>query len=318
DISLLRLPQSSALLSGSGRFGAIFNGLLAAGFHSESTKYVVYYDGQVSDERICGQGGSDRSGIGLAVVYAQACSGVSTAAVVAHELLHSFGAVPHGAPNECAPPEDGHTCDDPRDLMYPRIGLEPLSEKLLDPGRDDYYAHAGSWPDAQDVPWLVQLERQVPLTLTITGPGGVTADLPGLECGQPCTTTWNDGTRLTLRAAPRPGGKFVRWGGSCTGAGACVVTVGQVGAMTALFAPLRYRLTVRVVGQGTVRSGRAGITCRPRCSAAFPSHVPVRLTASPAKGWKLRSWTGACRGTRPVCTVPMAKAPTARAVFVRA
>ena len=318
DLSLLRLPQSGAALAGSARFGAIFNSLVAAGFRSARTKYIVYYDGPASDPRICGQGGSDRSGIGLAVVYTRACSGVSTAGVAAHELLHAFGAVASGAPNECAPPEDGHTCDDPRDLMHPRIGLDPLPEKLLDPGRDDYYGHSGPLLDTQDSAWLVQLDRQVPLALGVTGPGGVAADVPGLACDRPCTTTWNDGTRLELMPTPRPGRKFVRWSGSCTGTGSCVVTVGRAGAVSALFAPLAYRLSVRVTGQGAVRSGRPGIACRPRCAGSFASHVPVRLTARPAQGWRFRSWAGACSGSRPVCTVPMARAATARAIFVRA
>jgi hypothetical protein len=44
----------------------------------------------------------------------------------------------------------------------------------------------------------------------------------------------------------------------------------------------------------------------------------VRLTATPAKGWKLRSWSGACRGAKKTCTVPMSAATSARATFVRA
>lgn len=319
DLALVRLPQSGAQLAGGGRFTAIFNGLLGAGFRSSLTKYVVYYDGPVSDARICGQGGSDRTGMGLAVVYVQACSGVSTAAVAAHEVLHTFGAVPSGAPNLCPPPDGGHTCDDPRDLMHPRVGLARLHEKLLDPGRDDYYGHGGTWPDARNVPWLVQLDRQAELALAITGPGGVTADVPGLDCGQTCTTVWNDGTRLNLTATERgSGAKFIRWSGACAGASrSCTVTVGQVGAVRALFAPATYRLTVRLSGQGTVRSGRPGISCRPRCAAPFASFVPVRLTATPAPGWRLRSWAGACRGGARTCTVPMARAVTARAIFVR-
>lgn len=318
DLSQLRLPQSGAELAGNARFGAIFNALLAAGFDSTLTRYVVYYDGPVADPRICGQGGSDRSGIGLAVVFTRACQGVSTAAVTAHELLHTFGAVPSGAPNECVAPEAGHTCDDPADLMHPRVGRAGLSEKLLDPGRDDYYGHAGGWPDAQDASWLVQLDRQQPFELAITGPGAVRADVPGLACDASCTTTWNDGTRLALIAVPTPGRKLVRWSGACTGAGSCVVTVGQSGPVSALFAPAAYRLAVRISGKGTVRSGRPGITCRPRCATSFPSYVPVRLVAKPAKGWKLRGWSGACAGPRLTCLVPMTRAATAHAVFVRA
>jgi hypothetical protein len=318
DLATLRFPQSGAGLAGGGRFNLIANGLRAAGFGSSLTKYVVYYDGPVSDDQICGQGGTDRTGFGLAVVYARACVGVSTAAVVAHELLHAFGAVATGAPNECTGENDGHVCDDERDLLYPFIDDSPLESKLLDVGRDDYYGHSGSWPNARNAQWLLQLDGQVPLSLAITGPGGVSSDVPGLECAATCTTTWNTGTGLTLTASPRAGAKLVRWSGACTGATNCTVTVGQAGAVTALFAPATYRVSVRVTGQGTVRSGRAGITCRPRCASAFPSHVPLRLTAKPAEGWRFRGWAGACRGPTLTCTVPMTSAAQARAVFVRA
>lgn len=318
DVSILRMPQSSSDLTAfEGRFDAVFQALNGARFNSRFTKYLVYFDGPVADDNICGQGGSDPSGFGFAVVYAQACVGVSTAAVAAHELGHTLGAVPFGAPHECPPPDDGHTCDDPNDLMHPVIGAEPLSSKVLDPGRDDYYGHASGFTDVQDSAWLVQLDRQVPFTVTISGPGQVQGDVPGLQCTQTCTTTWNTDTRLTLSATPGAGAKLVRWSGGCGGASACTVTLAPGGSVSALFAPVVYRLTVSLGGQGTVRTSRPGITCRPRCSAAFPSYVPVRLTATPARGWRFRAWTGVCRGTRPSCSVPMTANSQARATFRR-
>lgn len=315
DLSTLRLPQPGAELRGGARFSAVLDALRAAGFASDFTKYVVYYDGPTTDPRTCGQGGSLRSGIGLAVVYLRACPGVSTAAVGAHELLHTLGAVPSAAPNHC---EDGHVCDSQLDLMYPSIDSSPLESRFLDVGRDDYYGHSGSWSDARDAPWLVRLDAQAQLTVSVQGPGTVSADVPGLECSQPCTTTWNRDTNLTLRATPAPGAKLVRWGGACTGAARCAVSVGRAGPVTALFAPATFRLVVGVAGRGAVTSVGPGISCRPRCRASLPSHVPVRLVAKPASGWKLQSWSGACRGSRPTCNLPMKQAATVRATFVRA
>ena len=318
DLTSFRMQLSGAQLAGpDGRFGTIFNQLLAGNFRSPFTKYIVYYDGPATNVDICGQGGSDNTGFGLAVVYVQACPGVSTAAVAVHEFLHTLGAVPDGAPHNCPEPNDAHTCDTQSDLMHPFIDDAPLSAKLLDPGRDDYYGHSAGFGDSQDAPWLVQLDRQQPFTVTISGTGGVQADVPGLQCGQTCTTNWNTGTRLNLIATPGAGTKLVRWSGSCTGAGACSVATGPGVAVNALFAPLVFRLTVKVAGKGSVRSSSSGITCRPRCSAAFPSFVPLRLTATPAKGWRLRSWSGGCRGRNRSCTVPMSAAASARAVFVR-
>jgi len=319
DITTIRTAETGSQLAPlSGRFAAVFNALGAAGLRSSFTKYVVYYDGPISDNDVCGQGGSDSSGFGLAVVYYQACVGVSTAAVGAHEVLHTLGAVPRGAPNECMDENGGHTCDDPNDLMYPSIDDLPLSSKALDPGRNDYYGHGGSWPDAQDSAWLVHLDGQVPLALTVSGSGSVASDVPGLECAQSCTTTWNAATRLALTATPGPGAKLVRWGSACSGSFGCTVAVANGSSVSALFAPASFRLAVAVSGHGAVRSSLPGITCRPRCAGAFPSYSPVTLVAAPAKGWKFRVWKGACRGSKRACSVPMTAATSARAVFVRA
>jgi hypothetical protein len=318
DIATLRLPQSGAQLTGPARFNAIATGLQAAGHASSFTKYVVYYDGPVADDQICGQGGSDRAGFGIAVVFVRACAGVSTAWVAVHELVHSLGAVPAGAPNECSGEEEGHVCDDALDLLYPYIDNSTLESRILDVGRNDYYGHGGSRTDVRRSPWLVHLDAQVPFALTLSGAGSVSSDVPGLDCAASCTTTWNAGTRLTLTARPRAGTKLVRWAGRCTGSGACTATVAPGATVSALFAPSTYRLSVRVTGRGMVRSGRAGIACRPRCASAFPSYMPVTLTATPENGWRFRSWSGACRGSRRTCALPMTAAAQARAVFVRA
>ncbi|HET8968310.1 MAG TPA: hypothetical protein VFN06_02650 [Gaiellaceae bacterium] len=319
DVTTLRTTQSSAqLMPLQGRFSGIVSALDRAGLSSSTTKYVVYYDGPTADGNVCGQGGSDSSGFGAAVVYYRACAGVSTAAVTAHEVLHTFGAVSGVAPNDCDGESSGHTCDNEGDLMFPSIGGEALSSKILDPGRDDYYGHAGGWTDTQDSAWLVRLDSQAPLALTVSGPGSVSADVPGLLCAASCTTTWNAGQRLALRGTPSAGARLVRWSGACSGAAGCVLSVTPGVAVTAVFAATSFRLSVAVTGKGGVRSSRAGITCRPRCSAAFPSFSPVRLIATAAKGWKFRSWSGACRGVTRTCTVPMNAAASARATFVRA
>ena len=317
DLSLIRLTRSSTqLASVNTRFGQIANALIALQLSSPYTKYVVYYDGPVEPE-ICGQGGSDRSGLGFAIVYPQACAGVPLSTTAAHEVIHTLGAVAPGAPNMCAEPDDGHVCDDAYDMMYPYGDETPITGLTLDTGRDDYYGHSGSWPDAQDSPWLVRLDRQAPLTVVISGPGSVSSDVPGIQCGQTCTTAWNAEAVLALTARPASGAKLVRWGDACSGSGTCRIVVGRAPTVSALFAPSTYRLTVAVAGRGAVRSSQGGLACPPRCSRPVPSYSPLRLTASPAKGWRFKSWAGACRGTRPACTVPMTTAASARAVFVR-
>jgi hypothetical protein len=41
------------------------------------------------------------------------------------------------------------------------------------------------------------------------------------------------------------------------------------------------------------------------------------LRAVAASGWRLKGWTGGCRASAPNCTVPMSKATSVRATFVR-
>ncbi len=316
DLSTIRLSRSGAqLASVDTRFGRIADELVSLSFESENTKYVVYYDGPVEPD-ICGQGGGSRSGLGFAIVYVQACAGVAFDTTAAHEVLHTMGAVPDGAPNMCAEPDDGHVCDDPHDMMYPYGDETPITGLTLDTGRNDYYGHSGAWLDMQDSPWLVQLDRQAPLALAITGPGSVTADVPGLQCGQSCTTTWNTGTELALIATPATGAKLVRWSDACSGAAGCDVVVGQAPGVSALFAPSRYRLIVSVKGKGLVRSSQGAVSCPPRCSRLVPSYQTLRLTPSPAKGWRFKAWAGACRGAS-ACRVPMTAGTNVRAVFVR-
>ena len=199
DLTTLRLPQSSATLAAQdGRFVTLFDALLAANFRSRFTKYIVYFDGRVEDPDICGQGASSSSGIGW-----QSCTSRPAQASRRLPWLRTSSCTLGGRIAQRAAQlprtERGHSCESPADLMYPFLDGSPLDAKILDPGRDDYYGHAGSFSDSQDAPWLVQLDRQQPLAVTISGPGGVTADVPGLDCTQSCTTTWNAATRLARR-----------------------------------------------------------------------------------------------------------------------
>jgi Divergent InlB B-repeat domain len=317
DLTQIRLPHSSAVLADDDiRFMAIAQSLGTFRFADPHAKYVVYYDGP-GDPDICGEGGSHMSGYGYAIVYVQACAGVPPNTTATHELLHTLGAVPSGAPNECPYPNDGHVCDDAYDMMFPFGDETPITGLHLDTGRDDYYAHAGAQLDVQDSPWLVQLDRQVPLALSISGTGSVTGDLPGLRCNQSCTTTWNADTALLLEAEPAAGSKLVRWGAGCTGASECSVRLSQATNVSVVFAPLNVRLKVAVSGRGTVRGPHTGIACPVRCAADVPSYEPLRLTAKPMKGWRFKGWSGSCRGRTVVCTLPMTANSSARAIFVR-
>lgn len=319
DVTTVRLPQAAAQLRPhAGRARSIGAGVAFAGLGSSFGKYVVYYDGPADEPEICGEaGGRPDSGPDYAFVYLGACADVPSAAIAAHELLHALSALPPGAPHPCSAEDDGHPCDSQQDVLYPFAGETPLAQLLLDAGHDDYYAHSGTWFDVQDSIWLRHVGDQATLSIAVRGRGRVVSLLPGPDCSGTCATEWDRGTRVQLEAIPGNGQRLVRWGGACRGDDDCVARVAGPTAVTAFFATARFRLTVAVGGRGVVRSAPRGLVCSARCAAAFTSYRGVRLTASAARGWRFARWTGACSGTRPVCTVPMTRAASARAVFAR-
>jgi hypothetical protein len=133
--------------------------------------------------------------------------------------------------------------------MYPYADGSALGSLLLDPSRDDYYGHSGSWFDVQDSSWLVRLDHQEKLSVKIAGVGSVASDLPRLACAVTCTTTWNAGARLVLTPRPAAGMRFVRWRGACSGFGSCTLRLRHAANAVAVFAPTRRnRSTMRPRG----------------------------------------------------------------------
>src|SRR5207249_4574113 len=78
-----------------------------------------------------------------------------------------------------------------------------------------------------------------PFALTVTksgaGSGTVTSTPTGISCGATCSASFTSGTAISLTAAPAAGSTFTGWSGSCTGIGACNVTMSAARAVTATF-----------------------------------------------------------------------------------
>jgi hypothetical protein len=115
---------------------------------------VVFVPVEFETQVRCGEGSAD----GFAVVWMGSCQTTASTssqwpdplpATLAHELVHTMGAVEACAPNYG---NNGHVVDNPNDLMYdgPRRAEGDL---VLDPGNDDYYDHddGGCW-DVKDHP----------------------------------------------------------------------------------------------------------------------------------------------------------------------
>ena len=313
DISFLRLTDSTADLQGASiAFFRVERALETAGFASQFKKYYVYYDGPPVQMDICGTGqGQFAVGPAFAVVWLQGCPGIGGDAVGTHELIHALGALPRGAPHAC-PGDPGHPCDSTQDVLYPTADpARPLALEVLDVGHDDYYGHSGGWSDLQDSLWLRHLDTpQLPLTVTMAGTGSVTSEEPGVACGAPCTTQWDQGAFVTLTATPGAGQRFVRWVGACLGTSSCALQVTQAESVTAVFGPSRVTFAASTKGRGIVR-------CTPVCSKTVSAGKTITLRAVPAKGWKFTAWSGACKGANPVCRPATDAAVRVSATFRR-
>lgn len=92
--------------------------------------------------------------------------------------------------------------------------------------------------NAADPSWGTRTAtRTFRLTVATAGRGTVTSTPAGIRCGTDCSESFPARTKVTLRAKPAPGFRFVRWAGPCTGTTTtCVVNVTRNRNVTAVFA----------------------------------------------------------------------------------
>ena len=133
--------------------------------------------------------------------------------------------------------------------------------------------------------------------------GRVTSTPEGIECGDDCSQEYRIGQPVTLEAIAEPGFRFTAWGGDCSNAGPCALTMDQDHTVSATFTA-EWTITVTVSGEGTVTSEPAGIECTAgTCSATFSAaDGQVVLTAS--DGEFLR-WGGDCERAEATCTLAL-------------
>jgi len=101
----------------------------------------------------------------------------------------------------------------------------------------------------------------------------------------------------------------------------CTAVAGDENTSTASFkvqvTTPKHTLTVTVTGEGTVTSTPAGIDCgqgHTACSAEF-EEVAVTLTSTPAAGYTLSAWGGACSGTGSCSVNPLSANESVTAAF---
>ena len=147
------------------------------------------------------------------------------------------------------------------------------------------------------------------LRITVNGQGSIQSSPAGINCGQVCAASFDQGTSVALTAAPANGFRFDSWGGACSGPGGCTVTMQgetQVWATFAAIPPTQHSMTVILTGtgSGTVSSQPNAIDCGTACSATFDEGVGVTLTPAAAAGSQFDGWGGACTGAGS-CAVTM-------------
>jgi hypothetical protein len=138
------------------------------------------------------------------------------------------------------------------------------------------------------------------LALTKGGLGTVTSTPAGISCGLPCTTATFDFARgIVVKLTPTPavGWSFAGFFGACSGL-ACSVNASTPTALVgANFSIQQRRLTVTVIGQGSVSGpGVACDTGSTPCALDFDYGTSVPLTATAAPGHRFTGWSQSCTG----------------------
>ncbi len=155
------------------------------------------------------------------------------------------------------------------------------------------------------------------LSVGVGGDGRVYSEPDGVDCrplaGAVCGADFVRNSKVTLRAIPDEGQRFVSWNGNCAGAPAsCVLTMDTDHAVSAEFAaaPSSSRLDVAHPSGGAV-SG-PGISCggaagRNDCSEIYSAASVVNVQAIADPGFEFMLWDGDCAaaGHNAVCELAM-------------
>jgi sugar lactone lactonase YvrE len=198
----------------------------------------------------------------------------------------------------------------PESFNYPASGLTA--------GTTYYFqanAQNAAGPSAGTTVGFVTSSNTSTYTLEVidSGQGTITSSDGRINCNYnsgTCNATYSAGSVVSLSESPAAGWTFSTWGGNCTGAGSCILTMNSNQYAYATFTQnsASYTLTVGESGQGTVTSNVGGINCvngSGTCSAVFNSGTSVTLSASPATNWTFSGWSGASCAGAGTCTVAM-------------
>ncbi len=152
-------------------------------------------------------------------------------------------------------------------------------------------------------------QRNVSVTLAGTA-GTVTSTPSGISCGSACSSSFDQGSTMTLKAAAGANSRFDRWSGDCTGtSSSCNLVMDSDKGATATF-KASYELsvfnvttsgTVTISPPSTICAGGTGVWCR----YSYDAGTQVTISVSLAPGEFVVAWSGDCSGTSTTCTLLM-------------
>jgi DNA-binding beta-propeller fold protein YncE len=120
------------------------------------------------------------------------------------------------------------------------------------------------------------------LTVSLTGAGKGTVTGTSIACPGACSHSYPTGTKVTLTAHPAAGSKFTSWGGSCSGAGTCSVTLNGNEAVSANFAPNPPSCSLASTGKVSIAStGKGTLPVQVQCSQTATAKLTGTLTDKP-------------------------------------
>ena len=127
--------------------------------------------------------------------------------------------------------------------------------------------------------------------------------------------TFNSGTRVTVTATPDEGFEFTGWSDSSYGdTNPLTINLTSNTNITANFQPIRYTLTINVVGQGQV-SQVLGNESNTSTTVEYNQGDRVRLQTTPGDDWTFSRWQGDATGYEDTVEIVMDGSKTITATF---
>ena len=148
---------------------------------------------------------------------------------------------------------------------------------------------------------------QQTLSVEASGEGTLTSVPAGIECGAICTEHFDaEGPESTVILSAVPGRhEEVIWSGceAQPSQDKCEVTMSEARSVKAAFVPIHHRLSVNVVGEGSVSASSGAVSgctaAAGTCSGSYEEAETFTLVATPAAGSSFAGWSGGCGGTGP-------------------